>query len=146
VQSELRNQITTKHTIVASFGQAVFFEFMLTNPYHLEHNFEISYDDAELRLVTDSNEWKYLRKVHGIKGPVEKRLIAERSNGGFEVYLLPNETLAIPFVFQSFCSGLVATQNSHDLKITKYGEPQEYGISARTVNVWLLNWLSEINN
>jgi nephrocystin-4 len=121
--------------VVASFGQAVFFEFMLTNPYNLEHNFEISWDDAELRLVTDSTEWKYLRKVHGIKGPVEKRLIAERSGGVSEVYLLPNETLAIPFVFQSFHSGLVASQHSDELKTTKYGEPQEYGISARTTSV-----------
>ena len=51
MQAALREQITTKHSIVASFGQAVFFEFELTNPYNVEHNFEIEWDDSELRHV-----------------------------------------------------------------------------------------------
>ena len=49
VQNALREQITTRQVYSASFGQAIFFEFNLTNPYNVEHNIEIEWMDEELR-------------------------------------------------------------------------------------------------
>jgi hypothetical protein len=51
IESALTREITVNHTINASFGQAHYFEYMFTNPYNEEHNFEISWDDEELRQV-----------------------------------------------------------------------------------------------
>ena len=99
--------------------------------------------DILFRLVRDHNEWKYLRKIHNVRGGVENRLIAERSDGIAEVYLLPNETLAIPFVFQSFCSGLVAAQESEEITPVKLGNTHERGISARTIHVRFLMFFND---
>jgi len=137
VEESLRQQITTRHTIKASFGQAVFFEFLLTNPYNIEHNFEILWDDSEVRLVTDASEWTYLRRIHSIKGGIENRLIAMRPGGVTEIYLLPNETISIPFVFQSLCSGDIDYHQSALLKKkTNWGVTNEHGIAARSIDVF----------
>jgi hypothetical protein len=136
VEGFLKQQITTKQVIITSFGQAVYFEYKFTNPYNVEHNFEIVWNDHELRLVKDWSEWNYLRKIHHIQGGVESRLIGERSDGIPQVYLLPNETLSIPFVFQSFNSGLIGSQDNTILSSRrKLGEVFADGISARKVEV-----------
>jgi hypothetical protein len=135
VEGFLKQQITTKQVIIASFGQAVYFEYRFTNPYNMEHNFEIVWNDHELRLVKDWSEWNYLRKIHQIQGGVESRLIGERSDGIPQIYLLPNETLSIPFVFQSFNSGLVGTQDNLLSSRRKLGEVFADGVSARKIEV-----------
>ena len=64
---------------------------------------------------------------------MENRIISEKSDGSFQVYLHPNETLAIPFVFQSFSSGLVHSN-------TEYPKSQEQihekGLLNRTISVF----------
>lgn len=47
----LSRNITTTHTIYPSFGQAVFFEFVLKNPYASESTVIVQCDDNELMLV-----------------------------------------------------------------------------------------------
>ncbi len=51
VEIFLKQQITTKQEIIASFGQASYFEYKFTNPYNVEHNFEIVWSDPELRYI-----------------------------------------------------------------------------------------------
>ena len=143
VENFLKQQITTKQVIIASFGQVVYFEYRFTNPYNVEHNFEILFKDQELRyffysdyrLVKDWSEWNFLRRIHGLQGGTESRLIGERADGIPQVYLLPNETLSIPFVFQSFCSGLIGSQDNILSARRKLGEVYEDGISARKIEV-----------
>ncbi|KAJ3332951.1 Nephrocystin-4 [Blyttiomyces sp. JEL0837] len=105
IEDALAQQITTVHHIFASFGQAYFFEYMLTNPYNEECMFQIMWADDELRLITTVAEWRYLRRVYNIRVGVEEKLINLRPDGIHEVCLGPNETIAIPFVFQSFLGG-----------------------------------------
>jgi hypothetical protein len=77
IHNSLREQITTRHTVRASFGRceirtliilrAYYFEFLFTNPYDRDQNFEIAWDDAELRQVILSN-------------PIESSLILANGN------------------------------------------------------------------
>jgi hypothetical protein len=46
---KLKEQLTTKYPIEISFGQAKFFEFIFQNPYIYDQNFEICWNDDELR-------------------------------------------------------------------------------------------------
>ncbi|KAJ3087899.1 Nephrocystin-4, partial [Quaeritorhiza haematococci] len=113
IAQSLKDEITTKHTIHASFGQAHYFEFLFTNPYDQDHNFEISWFDSELRIVLNPAEWKYLRRIHGhanlvlsegliLPTTVEDVAITLRPEGtSAEIFMTANETVAIPFVFQS---------------------------------------------
>lgn len=77
-----------------------------------------------------------MRKIHGISGGVESRLIGERADGIPQIYLLPNETLHIPFVFQSFCSGLIGSRDNELCPRRKLGEVYQDGIAARTLEVF----------
>ena len=49
LQDALMNEMTTSHTIEASFGQAHFFEYLFKNPYNHDATFEINIPDDELR-------------------------------------------------------------------------------------------------
>ncbi|KXS11734.1 hypothetical protein M427DRAFT_421770 [Gonapodya prolifera JEL478] len=116
IVSALEKSITSHHTIYPSFARACFFEFSFTNPYAVEHTFTISFDDEELRVVTDVSEWRYLRRVHRIPPPVETNLLRLRpKDGSGQVFLLPNETVSVPFIFQSFLAGRVGDGAGHRL-------------------------------
>lgn len=43
------------------FGKTLFFEHPITNPFSHEERFLIEFDDTELRLVTNLDEWMELR-------------------------------------------------------------------------------------
>lgn len=51
IQGALKDQITSKHVLNVTFGTAYFFEFFFNNPYSHEQNFEIVWDDQELRYL-----------------------------------------------------------------------------------------------
>ncbi|KAJ3416505.1 Nephrocystin-4 [Chytridiales sp. JEL 0842] len=109
IEKSLTRDITVNHSINASFGQAHYFEYMFTNPYNEEHTFEIAWDDEELRLVVNSTEWKYLRRVYSIRTGIEDKLISVRPDGIHQIFLVANETVTIPFVFQSFVAASTCT-------------------------------------
>ncbi|KAL2917974.1 hypothetical protein HK105_202388 [Polyrhizophydium stewartii] len=145
----LRREITTKHTIHPTFGQASFFEFVFSNPYSADATFRIVWQDQELRLVVDPNEWLFHRRVHGLPPKVEKHLVRIASQGVAELFVERGESVAVPFVFQSFAGGLgghghegVAEHaGAHGGKAAAGGSPAsgETGIYPRTVSVAFLN-------
>ena len=45
----LNQAITTEHVIHPSLGSTEFFEYVLKNPYNVEHTVVVECDDAELR-------------------------------------------------------------------------------------------------
>ncbi len=55
-------------------GIVEFFEFIVTNPYAEAHTFSIFIDDNDLRVVTDSREWRHLKLLHQIYSQVEDNL------------------------------------------------------------------------
>ncbi|KAI9340885.1 hypothetical protein BDR26DRAFT_342199 [Obelidium mucronatum] len=145
IEKKLSEQITVIHVINASFGQGHYFEYLFTNPYNEDHNFEIKWDDEELRLVTSSSEWKYLRRIHSIRVGVEDKLISVRPSGHSEIYMLANESVAIPFVFQSFLGGTISNaseQESSVVGLRKLCGSESVpggGIHPRKINVSFLN-------
>ena len=52
----------TNVLIYYRFGKTLFFEHPITNPYSHEERFLIEFDDTELRLVTNLEEWMQLRQ------------------------------------------------------------------------------------
>ncbi|KAI8901135.1 hypothetical protein BC833DRAFT_579101 [Globomyces pollinis-pini] len=113
IETALRNQITTKHVIDVSFGQGYFFEFVLENPYNNDHNFEILWDNSELRIIQDENEWLYHRRVHQIMTGVEKNMFSNKlSDGRYSIFLEANEKIRIPFLYQTFKSQSVSSHPS----------------------------------
>jgi hypothetical protein len=137
IHNSLREQITTRHTVRASFGKAYYFEFLFTNPYDRDQNFEIAWDDAELRVVVDANEWKYLRRINEIRVGVEEKFINVLPSGTSSIFLMPNETVAIPFVYQSFLSGYSQFKSTDEdlAKMMQGSGIPETPIHARTINV-----------
>ncbi|KAJ3340953.1 Nephrocystin-4 [Gonapodya sp. JEL0774] len=106
ISSSLEKSITSHHSIYASFARGYFFEFLFTNPYAVEHTFTVSFEDEELHVVADSAKWRYLRRVHGIPSSVEENFLRLRpKDGNGQVFLMPNETVSVPFVFQSLLTG-----------------------------------------
>ena len=107
----LKDRITTEYHIYPSFGKRLFFELKVENPYGREEMFVIHADDPkhELRVVTDEDEWRFLRRVLprccGDVGdtPIEDGMVSADN----ELLLAPRETVYVPFTFLSLASGLV---------------------------------------
>ena len=126
VNEHLQREITSEITMRPRFGETCYFEYLLTNPYSSEHTFVASFDDEEVRVVTNTQEWKYLRRVNGINSGVEDKLISLRpKDNQAEVFLYPNETVSIPFAFKSMIAG------------ADKGDPVARGIFARSIKVRL---------
>ena len=111
----MEEQITTTLDIHPQFGKAFFFEFELSNPFAVDQLIDVHFHDRELRIVRDIDEWKYLHRIHGVRGgSVEKDMVAlNPMDGTPQVWLRGNESISIPFVYQSFRM----TANSADQRI-----------------------------
>ncbi|KAL6602616.1 hypothetical protein U3516DRAFT_558860 [Neocallimastix sp. 'constans'] len=159
----LEKQITTIYTIYPSLGRVYFFEYMFTNPYPNDHVFQIEFDDENLRVVSEIMEWKLLRKMYNIHtGAVDDRLINIRQpDGTIELFMFGNETVTIPFVFQSYAitgaekegrvdpaisTAIYSYQNPIELKKGTLIDPSSYNLNnnsqpfiSKTINVMFLN-------
>ncbi|XP_070560469.1 nephrocystin-4-like isoform X2 [Ptychodera flava] len=101
----LQSAITTEHTIHPSFGHAEFFEFILKNPYNVEHTVSIQIDEPELQLITDTREWRHYKLLTDTNTPVEENMFTVDENAnvpGIQVFLRPKESIHVPFKYQSF--------------------------------------------
>ncbi len=78
-----------------------------------------------------------MRRVNNVRLGVEDKLINMRSDGVAELFMLPNETVAIPFVYQSFLSGYTKppAQSDDVLRVINGDGIPEETIQARTINV-----------
>ena len=98
----LRDALSWEHHVRASFGRVCFFEFPFTSPVDHEERFRIHFEDSELRLITDANEWRAYRRsnAHLILDDedeneneddmVEENMFA-RSGRSFEFVRLPQK-------------------------------------------------------
>jgi nephrocystin-4 len=133
IRDALRQQLTTKHVLDASFGQGYFFEFILENPYQQDHNFEFSWDDSDLRIISNEKEWLYHRKCNNISQGVERNMLSQFQEGMAEVFLTGREKISIPFLFQNFSSDITGLSSSSGLN-SRLEDSGGKKIS-RTVNV-----------
>jgi Ca2+-binding EF-hand superfamily protein len=107
VRDMLTQSLTTKFSLCPRFGHTIFFEYELKNPFSTEERFTIDFKDVELRVVTNSEEWMYLRRrvvpAVGTVGewPIEHDMIDGTAENGYMISLQPNETVSIPFTLLS---------------------------------------------
>ncbi|NXC66290.1 NPHP4 protein, partial [Anhinga anhinga] len=98
----LSQAITATHTVHAVLGTAEFFEFALKNPYGVQHTVTIEVDHPELSVVLDPREWRHFKELTKSVTPVEEEMFHLRDDLRPQVYLRPNETIRIPFKYQTF--------------------------------------------
>eukprot|EP01116_Phalansterium_solitarium_P021972 TRINITY_DN7072_c0_g1_i1.p1 TRINITY_DN7072_c0_g1~~TRINITY_DN7072_c0_g1_i1.p1 ORF type:complete len:1412 (+),score=481.36 TRINITY_DN7072_c0_g1_i1:87-4322(+) len=147
IAQQLKKYMTTSHKIYASFGAPIFFELMFTNPYPDDHCFTVTFDDADLSLVTDVNEVRAHKKLLSITTPTETDLVTSSN----KVFLRADETVYIPFKFLSYDCGQISTFPYAQLGVAASGAPgggsdnplfsiaPDVPIRARTVGVSLAN-------
>ncbi|XP_077998235.1 nephrocystin-4-like [Glandiceps talaboti] len=97
----LQSAITTQHTLHPSFGHVEFFEYVLKNPYNVQHTVFIESEDTDLQVVTDTREWRHFKMLHELNTPVEENMFSADGNG-VQVFVRPKESISIPFKYQSF--------------------------------------------
>ncbi|XP_064610999.1 nephrocystin-4-like isoform X2 [Liolophura sinensis] len=100
----LSQNMTTEHTIYPSFGTTEFFEFVLRNPYNIQHTVVVECNDPELRVIMDTREWRHFKQVHQVNTPVEEGMFSKSAETSQlpEIFLRPKETVNIPFKFVMF--------------------------------------------
>ncbi|KAM6336525.1 nephrocystin-4 [Alca torda] len=98
----LSQAITATHTVHAVLGTAEFFEFALKNPYGVQHTVTIDIDHPELSVILDPREWRHFKELTKSVTPVEEEMFHLRDDLRPQVYLRPNETVRIPFKYQTF--------------------------------------------
>ncbi|NXA88375.1 NPHP4 protein, partial [Melanocharis versteri] len=98
----LSQAITATRTVHAVLGTAEFFEFALKNPYGVQHTVTIEVDHPELSVILDPREWRHFKELTKSVTPVEEDMFHLRDDLKPQVYLRPNETVHIPFKYQTF--------------------------------------------
>lgn len=101
IEAMLGQSITTEHTIHPSFGTSEFFEFVLRNPFNVQHTVRIEWESQQLHCVTDAREWRYFKQLYQIQSQIEEGMFNKEAKSP-EVFLRPKETVHIPFKYLSF--------------------------------------------
>ncbi|XP_050765301.1 nephrocystin-4 [Gymnogyps californianus] len=112
ISQMLSQAITATRTVHAVLGTAEFFEFALKNPYGVQHTVTIEVDHPELSVILDPREWRHFKELTKSVTPVEEEMFHLRDDLKPQVYLRPNETVRIPFKYQTFSAdpAVVAAQ------------------------------------
>uniref|UniRef100_A0A5S6KML1 Carbonyl reductase family member 4 n=1 Tax=Xenopus tropicalis TaxID=8364 RepID=A0A5S6KML1_XENTR len=104
ISSMLNQAITSNYTVYATLGTAEFFEFELKNPYNIQYTVSIEIDSADLRVITDTQEWKHFKELTSTITPIEENMFHVQPNTVIpQLYLRAKETVYIPFKYQTFC-------------------------------------------
>jgi nephrocystin-4 len=153
VRSTLMRSLASEYVLFSSFGKTLYFEHPLRNPFGHEERFKIEVDDAELRVVTNAEEWTYLRRhVTPCVGTVprervETDLLDVDPVHGIQITLLPNETVYIPFTLLSLslrsmhAPRLTPAASSHDA-VTSKGPNDEADASDACERSILVSFIS----
>ncbi|XP_015737984.1 nephrocystin-4 isoform X2 [Coturnix japonica] len=98
----LRQAMTTTYTLYATLGTAEFFEFVLKNPYNVQQTVTVEVDHPELSVILDPREWRHFKELTHTATPLEEDMFHLRDDLKPQVYLRPEETVHIPFRYQTF--------------------------------------------
>ncbi|XP_066296453.1 nephrocystin-4-like isoform X4 [Branchiostoma lanceolatum] len=102
ITSMLSQVITTHYTVFPSLGTAEFFEFVLKNPYNVEHTITVDSDTPQLSIITDVREWRQFKQAHDLNTPLEESMFGTTSTSGLPaIFLRPRESVYVPFKYQS---------------------------------------------
>ncbi|XP_014785459.1 nephrocystin-4 isoform X1 [Octopus bimaculoides] len=141
IMNMLNSSITKEHVIFPSFAAAEFFEFVLLNPSDVQEMVTIEYDDSDLSIITDAQEWRYFKSQTNVTTPVEEDMFIENNVDGKwkQILMRPKEEIHIPFKLQSFTADhSVHPQGAVNslIKETKYeqGESSK-NVQSRTIQI-----------
>ncbi|XP_063799507.1 nephrocystin-4 isoform X2 [Pseudophryne corroboree] len=133
ISSMLNQAITSNYTVYATLGTAEFFEFQLKNPYNIQYTISIETDNMDLRVITDTQEWRHFKQLTNTQTPLEENMFhLQQQSDTPQLYLRPKETVYIPFKYQTFCvSYIPMLQNPGTTDLQKHsdGFPQ-YKLNA----------------
>lgn len=73
-------------------------EFAFENPFPTNLAFDLCFDNGQLSIVTDAEEWAHHKTKHNLSSPLERNFM---SPGGKQVYLNAREVIYIPFAVRS---------------------------------------------
>lgn len=147
ILSSLAGNITTSHQIYPSFGTAEFFEFVLRNPYSTDQNVAIICDDQELKVITDTREWRHFKRKTNTRSALEENMFDSSSTSPYpQLFLKPRETVHVPFKFQTFRADHSVPEQgpSHPLKqqaqtYLKTSTSEDNNIKPRQIKVSFMN-------
>ena len=133
---KLSQYLTTNYVIQPSFATPLFFEYQFKNPYSEDHCFTIIINDPECICVTDINECYYFKRILSLNTPTEKDLIIQ----GNKIIMRANETVYVPFKFQSFNCGEIQRNLISSEVTSTFGDilPDE-PIKERTIPISFIN-------
>ncbi|XP_015192646.2 nephrocystin-4 isoform X1 [Lepisosteus oculatus] len=121
ITNMLSKAITIQHIVYATLGTAEFFEFALKNPFNVQQTITIECEDKELSVIVDSREWRHFKDLTKTLTPLEDDMFHLQENSlKLQVYLRPNETVHIPFKYQTFTADHTATmQGPTDARLNR---------------------------
>eukprot|EP00484_Ammonia_sp_Unknown_P005972 CAMPEP_0197074046 /NCGR_PEP_ID=MMETSP1384-20130603/210909_1 /TAXON_ID=29189 /ORGANISM="Ammonia sp." /LENGTH=1427 /DNA_ID=CAMNT_0042512887 /DNA_START=28 /DNA_END=4311 /DNA_ORIENTATION=- len=143
-----------QYTIQPSMGQTVFFEIEFKNPWNKAKKFQIEISDPiaskqnhskqvdELQLVTNIKEMSYLKEKYNASTVTKRQLFEKQDTNQIQVN--DEETVYIPFKFQSFACGSKQDGNSFYPRVQpgnneKTGDGRPNPIQSRIINVAIYN-------
>ncbi|KNC53518.1 nephrocystin-4 [Thecamonas trahens ATCC 50062] len=99
--SKLSAALTAEHRLYPVFGETLFFEYELVNPFDEPQVFAVAHEVENLTVVTDYNEWLHCKRTFGVDTPAERRYM-EKAGGVVSIHLDPHERVYIPFRYQAW--------------------------------------------
>ncbi|XP_063710601.1 nephrocystin-4-like [Symsagittifera roscoffensis] len=150
IHSMLLSDITTEHSVFASFGVAELVEFQFRNPFNEDTFFFIHCgDNRSIRPVTNTKELRLLKALKNSTTPIADIFIDDsntdenttsdlESSGIVKIFLKPHELVYIPFKYTSLYADssmpLVSPISSSD-KETLLGDNQNLETSTVKVQI-----------
>ena len=131
--------LSTSMKIYPCFGRTVFFEMPVRNPFDHEDFFSIEISDPELSVVSNYEEWVYLRqnvKSSGSIGdePIDSDIFDVDGNGSTHFALLPHETFHLPFKFLSLTPTFASKANRPQTGLGSKGDGSSKDSSEESGN------------
>lgn len=117
----LSKAITSEHVIHPTLGSAVYIEYHLVNPLSEDVAISVDFQDSDLHIITDVQEWRELVKLNNLTTAVEENMFHKEASGRHTVYLRAHEQVTVPFKFQAFHTRAAqeAPSDHHKLAQTK---------------------------
>lgn len=106
IMNMLNSVISKEHILYPCFGVSDFFEFVLKNPNNTQETVSIVFEDPELSVITNTQEWKHFKQIYNVATPFEEDMFAAPSaDSKFpEIFMRPKEMIYVPFKLFSLSS------------------------------------------
>ena len=106
IHSMLLSDITTDHTLYATFGVTELIEFQFRNPLNQDSFFNIHCDSPDLHPITDLKQLKMIKSYKNSNTPISdifncSKEVSKHTDDGTRIFLKAHEVVYIPFMYTS---------------------------------------------